>query len=305
MTAFADRLRSVVSDGDKRLIRGFKFDDAKARHMGWMRWYYPDLAGQASAVTFGCPVFCRYCFVDHDLKYPKPAEDMLARIRARYPQAGYFTGSEVAERLARLGKTKDPVANRVAETEVFLTPAFALAFIGATLRSERRLTIESTCLELSEYPDLGREVCALVAPQGRRTRVTAHLLAPAPELMKALCGRDGNDHDHNVEGIGRIAATGAEMHIVLNSFYPPTLSDNEWEAALAGLPARLRAADIDPRALELRPTRPYGEVRDNLMRQYPGVAIDRSFFARQYARTVAAWGALVPGYELPYSEQRI
>lgn len=301
MTTFDLTLAATVGSGDRRLIQQFQADLAGGRHMAWMRWYYPNLDGMASAVAYGCPVFCRYCFVDPALKYPKAAANLVENLRKEYPHADYYSGVQVVERLARLAKKWPTIANRLAQTELFLTPAFALEFIGATIASTRHLAIESTCLELGSNKELAKDFQKLVAKAPEKVRVTAHILAPSAELIHELVGRPTEDFQNNLNGVAAVAATAVELHPVFVAFRPPQVSEEKWAASLRHLFEQLTAVGIDPASVELRPTRAYGDTLPILQKQYPTANITRATFKTEFANTLNAWQQLVPGYQLPYA----
>ena len=303
VTKYDVTLAQTVGQDDRRLIQSFGLDLASARHMAWMRWYYPELTGMASATAYGCPVFCRYCFVDPALKYPKRAEGMLEKLRESHPQANFYTGSEAVARLARLGKAKTGIANRLAQTELFLTPAFALEFVASTLATKRSLAIESTCLALGSDPALAADFARAVRKERKRVRVTAHLLSPSPEMINDLVGREPVDFTHNLQGIAAAVASGVRTHMVFVAFRPPQISPEKWDAALADLANVMRAQGLRPEALELRPTRAYGDTVPLLQKLYPKAGITRRTFADEFKKTLERWQALVPGYQLPYATQ--
>lgn len=300
VSAYTDRLAQTVSQGDKRLIRKFQADLASSRHMAWMRWYYPELAGMASAVAYGCPVFCRYCFVDNTLKYPKAAANLVERERTQYPQADFYSGSEVVTRLSRLAKKHSAIANRLAQTELFITPAFALEFITQTLATQRSLAIESTCLELGADQGLAQDFTRAVAKDKKRVRLTGHVLSPSPDLISTLVGRDEANFQSNLRGIAAVARSGVDLHMVFLAFCPPDVEKERFEKALRDLKSSLLDFGLDPAALELRQTRPYGDTLERLQKQYGKDKVDQKRFKSDFEWVVGYWQQLVPGYQIPY-----
>ena len=294
------RLRAVVSrPDDRRLVLRCKRDDASNKTMAWLRLYYPGVRTLATAEVAGCNSSCRTCWSSLSHRYPtsEMVDDLVQRGGARF-----LTGTETADRLARLARGNSNVQQRITGAEPTITPQWLMDFLSRSLAIGRHVALETNGLDLGYDPVLADQLVRLLEPQRHQVRITSHFLAPTKEALLANTLLVADAYSRNLDGIAALERIGGEHHRVLLAWLPGT-EDGEarydaWLAALSEFREELVERSIDPLGLELRPLRPFRGAVSEMRRN--GLEVSRGRMASDFLLAVRAWCALVPGYRLPF-----